>query len=81
MKHFLSIPDEERDLIALTGVKNSIPADVGNIDGLNILHQVSLGGGGHDVGAPDLELLHLATEAEVQQPVLGRLSEPALVQD
>ena len=79
-KHFL-IPDEERDLVVLAGVKYSIPADVGNIDGINILHQVSLGGGGHDGGAPDLELLHLAAEPQLQQPVLGGFGEPALVQD
>ena len=79
-KHFL-IPDQERDLVVLARVKYSIPADVGNIDGINILHQVSLGGWGHDGSAPDLELLHLATEPQLQQPVLGGFGEPALVQD
>ena len=72
-KHF-PLPDEERNLVALAGVKYSIPTDVGNIDGLDILHQVPLAGGGHDGGAPDLELLHLATEPQLQQPAASPMN-------
>ena len=64
----------------MTGIENSIPADVGNINGLHILHQVVVSGRAEDGGTPHLELLHLVTEAEVQHPVLGGLAEPALVQ-
>ena len=59
------VPDEERNLVALAGVQYSIPADIGDIDGLHVLDQVALGWRGHDGGAPDLELLHLAAEAQL----------------